>query len=103
MSDKKEELSNLQVVGGQMSFKNLTHKVDGKTYAQAKARIWLGMINDRMQPKKWLKPNSKGTKVNFNTIPNDDAMKLALAEYEIYLNQINKEYGLDYKLRVTTS
>ncbi|MEK5058619.1 hypothetical protein BK126_03100 [Paenibacillus sp. FSL H7-0326] len=100
---EKEKINSIQVVGGQMNFKHLTHKVDAKTYAQSKARMWLGMINDRMQPKKWLKPNSKGTRVNFDTIASDDALKIALAEYEVYLNQINEEFGLDYKLRATTA
>lgn len=94
-----EKLTNLQVVSGQMNYPSLTNKVIGEEYAKTKVHMWLYMLNQGKKPTKWLKPNSKGTKVNFDFINSQEEYDLGLAELSAYISDINNAYGLDYELR----
>ncbi|MFF3923129.1 hypothetical protein [Paenibacillus lactis] len=88
----------IEVVGGQMSYAQLNTKVDPRVYAIGKAHIWLDMINKRKRPKKWNKPNAKGTKVTFEMINSDESLDAAFSDLEMYLKQINEEHGTDITL-----
>lgn len=90
--------TKIEVVGGQMSYSQLNTKLEPRVYDIGKAHIWLDMINKRNRPKKWNKPNSKGTKVTFEIIRTDESLESAFADLEKYLQQINKEHGTDITL-----
>ncbi|MEK3955867.1 MULTISPECIES: hypothetical protein [unclassified Psychrobacillus] len=93
-------MSKVGVLGGQINYPVLTHKLPGEEYAKAKAHMWIHMLNDGNKPKKWLKPNGKGTKVNFERIHTKEEYLNGLDELSLYLTQINREFGLDYKVKV---
>lgn len=98
MTEKTKNQPKIRLIGGQMVFEKMTNKIDAKEYAQRKAWIWLEMVNDRKNPTRWLKPNSKGTKVNFDYIHSQDEFEKALDQIEPFLKEINRTYGLDYNL-----
>ena len=89
---------DIKVLGGQMSFKYLTSLLPEKDYAVYKIRCWLNMYNDNARAKKWLKPNTKGTKVNFDAINTKEQDKEAFKELEDYISEVNEKYGLHIKL-----
>lgn len=86
------------VIGGQIGYKSLTHKIPAVEYAKAKAQIWMHMLNEGNRPKKWLKPNGKGTNVNFERIHTQEEYDKGLIDLSAYCKQINEEFGLDYKI-----
>lgn len=86
------------LVSGQKIFKNMTNKLSEEEYAKYKAQFWLFMLNDGHKPTKWLKPNAKGTKVNFDYIKGQSEYDRGLLELEVYLHEINEEFGLEYKI-----
>lgn len=88
----------VKLVGGQMEFPHLTAP-QNKDYDIAKAQMWVQMINGGKRPTKWLTPNKKGTKVNFDFINSNEARKLALTEFESHLEDLNTIHGLDMKLK----
>lgn len=98
MSEKKDEQFKIQVVGGQMSYSTLKANVGARVYAIGKAHIWLNMINKRKRPKKWNKPNSKGTKVTFEVINSAEMLEQAFAELEEFIGEINQTFGTDLTL-----
>ena len=93
----------VSLVSGQIIFKNMTNKLSEEEHAKYKAQFWLLMLNDGQKPTKWLKPNARGTKVNFDYIStrknNRSDYDRGLAELEVYLREINEKFGLEYKLR----
>jgi len=92
---------DIKVHGGQMQFKHLTlklHREDPKKYEVNKAVVWLNMLNDLMEPVKWLKPNKSGTKVNFNAISSQEEYDKGLATLEAHVEYINKIHGLNLSL-----
>lgn len=89
---------SVRVMGGKIEFKTLNSSLDDKSYAQAKAHIWLKMLNDGMKPKRWLKSTKKGTGIHFNSIGSQQEYDSSLLELEQYLNAINKQYNLEYKI-----
>lgn len=92
---------DIKVQGGQMQFNFLSLKLqheDPKQYEVNKAVVWLNMLNDLMEPVKWLKPNKNGTKVNFNSISSQEEYDKALAILEAHVEYINKVHGLDLSL-----
>lgn len=88
----------ISVISGQMGYEKMTPKLGEREYAERKAHIWLHMLNDRMKPTKWLKPNKNGTKVNFNHIKSQEDYDEGLVELDVYLREINKEYGFDFSI-----
>lgn len=91
-------LGKISVVSGQIDYPRLTSKMSEIEYAQAKAHVWLHMLNEGQNPKKWLKANTKGTKVNFDYIASQEEYDKGLIDLECYLAEINVRFGLDYKL-----
>lgn len=91
-------MENVKVLGGQFSYQFLTNKLPAEEYAKAKAQVWMHMVNDGNEPEKWLKANGKGTKVNFNRIRTQEEYDIALIKLSSYLDEINNEFGLDYKV-----
>lgn len=57
------------------------------------------MLNESQNPKEWLKPNSKGTKVNFHYIASQEEYEKGLVDLKCCLTEINVRFDLDYKLR----
>ncbi|MGE7915316.1 hypothetical protein [Lysinibacillus xylanilyticus] len=91
-------ISKPVILGGQFNFRILTNKLSKIEYAKVKAHLWMHMLNDGQKPKKWLKPSGRGTRVNFDKIHSKEDYEKGLSELEIYLNEINEEFGLAYKL-----
>jgi uncharacterized protein Smg (DUF494 family) len=91
-------MSRMGVIGGKIVQKNLTHKIDEETYDIGKAYFWMQLLKDGMRPKKWLKPNSKGTSVNFATISNKEEMNTAYGEFEGYLKFVNEKHDTDLEI-----
>ena len=92
------EEMKISLVSGQKVFKNMTNKLSEEEYAKTKAQFWMFMLNDGERPTKWLKPNTKGTKVNLDYIQGQEKYDRGLLELEVYLHEINTQYGLDYKI-----
>jgi len=91
-------IKDITVVGGQMNWRRLTSKVDEKTYEIDKVYCWLKMINDGMRPKRWNKPNGKGTKVSFEGIHDENGLNTALDELEVFIKSVNRKHETDFKL-----
>ena len=92
---------DIKVRGGQMQYKFLTQNLrqeDPKKYEANKAVVWLKMLNDGMEPVKWLKPNKGGTKVNFNVISSQAEYEKALATLEAHIKYINQTHELNLSL-----
>lgn len=89
----------VQVVNGQMVYEKLSTKLEPIEFAKLKAHIWLHLLNEGMKPTKWLKPTSKGSKVNWDSIKSQDGYDAGLDELQLYLNDINKEFNLDFNLK----
>ncbi|MEK5038998.1 hypothetical protein [Sporosarcina sp. FSL K6-3457] len=87
-----------QVMSGQMVYKNLTAKFSDREYAIMKVNLWMHMLNDRMKPTKWLKPNKNGTKVNFDYIHSQEEYDQGLGELDVYLQEINRQFGFDFSI-----
>jgi hypothetical protein len=88
-------MSRFSVTGGKIIQKKLTHKIDEETYAIGKAYFWMQLLKDGMRPKKWLKPNSKGTSVNFEMISSKEDKEIAFGEFKGYLNFVNDKHKTD--------
>lgn len=84
----------VRAVSGQKHYKYMTNKSSERHLAIGKAQAWMDMINDGMRPKKWLKPNAKGMKVNFDFIKTPEQYDEALFELEAFLNEINEKHSL---------
>lgn len=96
--------AKISVVSGQMSFSKMTldlWKNNKKEFDIRMIRIWLNMLNDGMNPVKFLKPNKNGTKVNFECIKDEAGYFKGLAELTNYITEVNKEHGTDIKLKTT--
>jgi len=91
-------LGKISVISGQINYPRLTNKLSEIEYAKAKAHVWMHMLNDGQNPKKWLKANSKGTKVNFESVSSQADYDKGLIDLECYLAEINVRFGLEYKL-----
>lgn len=102
MLNKKEtvemSLDNVSVVGGQINYPSLTSKLPAMEYAKAKVHMWLYMLNEGKNPVKWLKPNNKGTKVNFEMMKSQTDYDKGIIDLEEYIDQVNAEFDLDFKL-----
>lgn len=92
-------LGKISVLGGQINYRSLTNKLPAVEYAKAKVHMWLYMLNEGKKPKKWLKANSKGTKVNFEIVNSQEEYNEGLNSLQEFINQVNEEFGLDYKLK----
>ena len=92
-------VGKISIVSGQMNYPSMTSKMSEIEYAQAKAHVWMHMLNEGQNPKKWLKATSKGTKVNFDYVASQEGYEKGLVDLECYLSEINIRFGLDYKLR----
>lgn len=95
---RKPLQDNVKLVGGQMEFPRLIPP-QNKEYDIQKAQLWVHMINDGKRPTKWLTPNKKGTKVNFDFISSLEDRDAALQEVKAYLEDLNTIHGLDMKLK----
>lgn len=89
----------IRVVGGQIIQSALNTKIDEKTFDIGKAHCWLDMIQRGQRPRKWLKANLKGTKINFDYIKTDEEVDESFDELEAYLKQVNRKYGTDIELK----
>lgn len=88
----------VKLVGGQMEFPHLTAP-QNKEYDIEKVQLWVHMINDGKRPTRWLTPNKKGTKVNFDFISSIESREKALNELKAFLEDLNTIHGLDMKLK----
>lgn len=95
---RKPIKDEVTLVGGQIKFPHLTPP-QNKEYDIEKLQMWVHMINDGKRPTKWLTPNKKGTKVNFDFISSVEARETALQEVKTYLEDLNTIHGLDMKLK----
>lgn len=86
------------VYGGQQEFKYLTPTLLEKDYAVLKIKCWLKMLNGNSKPTRWLKPNTKGTKVNFKTIKTKEEWNQCFEELMNHISEMNEKHGLDMKL-----
>lgn len=89
---------NPVIAGGQMRFKYLTKELPEKTYEVMKIKCWLKMLNDNAKPKKWLKPTTTGTKVNYLIIQNNEEYHKELDTLEAHITEINSKFGTDITL-----
>lgn len=89
----------VQVMNGQIVYEKLSTKLEPIEFAKFKAHIWLHLLNEGMKPKKWLKPTSKGSKVNWDSIKSQEDYDGGLDELQLYLNDINKQFNLDFNLK----
>lgn len=94
-----EKLTNVRLVSGQINYPSLTNKVTGKNFAEAKIHLWMLMLNEGKKPTKWLKTNSKGTKVNFDYIHNQEEYESGLSELSDYISEVNNLYDLEYTIK----
>lgn len=94
-----EKLTNLKVISGQIIYPTLSNKMNEKEYAKAKVHMWLYMLNEGKKPTKWLKPNTKGTKVNFDFIHGQEDYEVGLQELILFTDQMNTLHSLDYKIK----
>lgn len=92
------ETMKLSKISGQLNQIHLNIKIDEKTYDIGKAHCWLGLIQKGQRPTKWLKANSKGTKINFDYIKSSEEIEQCFDELEIYLRHINRKHGTDITL-----
>lgn len=91
----------ISVAGGKFQKRELTlelQKKDPAKYAAGKAIFWLGMLQKRMKPTKWNKPNKNGTGIHFEMLNDQTSYDMAFGEFKGYLKNINEEYNLDLKL-----
>lgn len=91
-------ISGIEVVGGSMKHGALTSNLEERIYDIGKAHVWLGMIREYQRPTKWLKPNKKGTNINFSFINSQEDIDKAFDELEIYIREINRKHGTDITL-----
>lgn len=91
-------LGAVRVVSGQINYPRLNSSLPEIEYAKAKAHVWMHMLNEGKNPKKWLKATSKGTKVNFDYVSSQGDYEKGLVELECYLAEINVRFDLEYKL-----
>lgn len=91
-------LGKVSVLGGQIEYPFLTNKLPDVEYAKAKAQVWMYMLNESRLPKRWLKANSKGTKINFDMISSQADYDKGLIDLECFLKEINEQFGFDFKL-----
>ena len=91
-------MSGISVLGGQLSFPKMTSKIEDVEYAKFKTHMWLHMLNEGKKPKKWLKANTKGTKVNFEMIKSQEEYDSGISDLSSYCNAINEQFGLDFKI-----
>lgn len=96
---KIESFGNPVIEGGRIEFEHLTHKIPGIEYAKAKAHMWIYSLNEGNRPVKWLKPNGKGTKMDFKTVQSQAEYRKGLNALSVYLKDINAEFGLDYSVQ----
>ncbi|TKJ83769.1 hypothetical protein PaeCFBP13512_22395 [Paenibacillus sp. CFBP13512] len=82
----------MHVVGGQRVFPTMTNKLTEKEYMVIKAFAWSKLLGDRMLPVKWLKPSTKGTKVNFNMAKNQGEFDKDLTKFKDYITEVNELY-----------
>lgn len=92
-------VKNIQLVSGQIVYPNMNTKLNEEEYAKAKAHMWLYMLNEGKRPKKWLKGTKSGTKVNFDFVQSQSDYDQGLDELDIYLQEINKGFDLEFDLR----
>jgi hypothetical protein len=91
-------IDKITVVGGSLRATFLTNKLTEQDYAIGKAYAWLSMLKDRQQPRKWMRPSAKGTNINFDIIMNKEQLEQAQDELELYLKQVNRQFGTDLEL-----
>lgn len=89
---------SIDVISGQKIFNKMTSKLSDKDYAVYKANIWMQMLRNAERPTKWLKANTKGTKVSFDFIKSKEEFEAGVLELEAYLVIINKEHDLDFSI-----
>lgn len=92
-------LGNVVIEGGRLNYPSLTNKIPAVEYAKAKTHLWLHMLNNGKKPVKWLKPNSKGSKVDYQVINSSIEYERGLLDLQEYINQINSEFDLDFNLK----
>ena len=95
---RKPTKDNVKLAGGQMKFPHLTAPQD-KGYDIARVQLWVDMINDGKKPTRWLTPNKKGTRVNFDFISSIEDREAALQEVKAHLEDLNTIHGMDMKLK----
>lgn len=91
-------VKGITVLNGQMHYKGMATELCERDYAIHKANIWMHMLNEGKRPTRWLKANSKGTKVNFDFINKQEQYDVGVAELKLYLTEINNEYDLEFTL-----
>lgn len=88
----------IEITSGQVSYPKMTNKLEAAEYAAIKLHVWLYMLQDGMVPKKWLRPNGAGTRVNFVPLVTKEDANAAMDELKGYLDEINQMYGFEFEL-----
>lgn len=93
------KLSSPVLVSGAINFPTLTTKMDEKEYAAAKVYMWMYMLNEGEVPTKWFKPNTKGTKVNFDYVSSQEEYNQGLEDLRTYIDEVNNKYDFGFKIQ----
>lgn len=91
-------MNSTNLISGQLLFPDLNLKLGDRKYAESKVHMWLFLLNEGERPTKWLKQNSKGTRVNFVTINSQEEYEEGIAELRAYASEVNEYYNLDLKV-----
>lgn len=93
----------VKVIGGQKNFQYLTSdllSIDEKGYELLKVKCWLKSLNEGDKPIKWLKPNKKGTKLNFELLESEVEFLIEIEKLKKYIEKMNKQLGTDWKIKI---
>lgn len=90
MSEK--EKIEIHLVGGTTQFEKLNKYLPEKEYMIGKAFVWHHLLTQKENPKKWSKPTSKGTKVDWEAIKDQHTFDRAIAQLKGYCVEINVLY-----------
>ena len=92
---------SFNVKGGQLVAPKMTAqlmKEDASMYEECKVIFWFHMLKQGMKPVRWLKPTTKGTKVNFEIPQSQAEGDLAIKELEAYIEFVNSTHGTTLSL-----
>lgn len=70
-----------------------------KEYDLNKLYIWQRLINDRLKPFNWLSSKFTGTSVEVTKINNGDDLKKAIADFKVFVEELNKRNNMNVSVR----
>ncbi|MET1174560.1 hypothetical protein [Paenibacillus amylolyticus] len=86
------------LIGGRIVLSPLDASMGPHLYAAVKAYYWIRLINTGKRPTRWNKPTSKGTRVTFEYLKNDEDILKALDELDAYVSHVNETLPIDLSL-----